>query len=195
MTVTKQRLTFEEYLTYDDGTDTRYELVRGELVLIGIGSGLHGAIAKFLEQVFDAAITKLERQWTAQRGAVGVRSPRAGRWDTSRIPDVVVMPQDQWELLRHREAVIELNESAPLLVVEIVSESTKTEDYRHKRAEYNVLEIAEYWIVDPLAMQVTICALEEGLYEAAVFMGSDPITSQIFPELQLTAEQILTATS
>jgi Uma2 family endonuclease len=28
---TKQRISFEDYLTYDAGTDTRYELVRGEL--------------------------------------------------------------------------------------------------------------------------------------------------------------------
>lgn len=27
-------LTFEKYLTYDDGTDSRYELVDGELVLM-----------------------------------------------------------------------------------------------------------------------------------------------------------------
>ncbi len=32
MTATSQRITFAEYLTYDDGTDTRYELVDGELV-------------------------------------------------------------------------------------------------------------------------------------------------------------------
>ncbi len=31
--VTK-RLTFKEYLAYDDGTDTRYELVNGELIPI-----------------------------------------------------------------------------------------------------------------------------------------------------------------
>ncbi|MGD1905467.1 MAG: hypothetical protein ACFB0C_05655 [Leptolyngbyaceae cyanobacterium] len=30
MTVAQQRLTLEEYLTYDDGTDTRYTLVNGE---------------------------------------------------------------------------------------------------------------------------------------------------------------------
>jgi Uma2 family endonuclease len=28
---TKTLLTFEDYLAYDDGTDTRYELVDGEL--------------------------------------------------------------------------------------------------------------------------------------------------------------------
>ena len=32
MTIAIQRLTLEEYLAYDNGTDTRYELVDGELV-------------------------------------------------------------------------------------------------------------------------------------------------------------------
>ncbi|NJL23339.1 MAG: Uma2 family endonuclease, partial [Leptolyngbyaceae cyanobacterium SM1_3_5] len=32
MTQATRKLTFEEYLAYDDGTDTRYELVDGVLV-------------------------------------------------------------------------------------------------------------------------------------------------------------------
>ena len=30
----KQKLTFEEYLTYEDDTDNRYELIDGELVTL-----------------------------------------------------------------------------------------------------------------------------------------------------------------
>jgi Uma2 family endonuclease len=37
-----KRLTFEEYLAYDDGTDKRYELVDGELIPMSLGSGQHG---------------------------------------------------------------------------------------------------------------------------------------------------------
>lgn len=32
ISTTSNRLTFEEFLAYDDGTDTRYELVNGVLV-------------------------------------------------------------------------------------------------------------------------------------------------------------------
>ncbi len=34
MTTTKQTLTFDEYLSYDDGTDERYEWIDGELVAL-----------------------------------------------------------------------------------------------------------------------------------------------------------------
>jgi Uma2 family endonuclease len=45
-----------------------------------------------------------------------------------------------------REAVINLHEPPPLLVVEVVSPSTKTDDYRSKRSEYGLLGIPNYWI-------------------------------------------------
>ncbi|WP_421655143.1 hypothetical protein [Leptothermofonsia sp. ETS-13] len=35
MTITTKHFTFEEYLFYQDGTDTRYELVNGELIAMG----------------------------------------------------------------------------------------------------------------------------------------------------------------
>lgn len=190
MTITTKRFTFEEYLRYDDGTDTRYELVNGELIPMSLGSGKHGAIIKFLEKSFDAESDRLGRDWVALQASVGLRSPRAGRWDTCRIPDVTVMLREQWQAFDDREAVIELNEPRPFLVVEVVSESTKTTDYRAKRSEYAVLEIAEYWIVDPLEQKVTVCTLLEGLYETQVFSESQRLVSTVFPELNLTAEQV-----
>lgn len=193
MTVSTQRLTFEEYLAYDDGTDTRFELVNGELVPMSLGSGLHGEIIDFLYRQIGAEIARLGQPWVIRPAAIGVRSPRAGRWDTSRIPDLTVIPQEQWQGLRNREAVIELNESPPLLVVEVVSETTKTTDYRAKRVEYNVLSIPEYWVVDPLDSKVTVFTLVEELYEPAEFVGSSVLVSETFKELRLRAEQVLRA--
>jgi Uma2 family endonuclease len=42
MTVTTKVFTFEEYLAYEDDSDTRYELERGELVAKGQARGQHG---------------------------------------------------------------------------------------------------------------------------------------------------------
>jgi Uma2 family endonuclease len=80
----------------------------------------------------------------------------------------------------------------PLLVVEIVSPGKKNEDrdYRYKRSEYAARGIVEYWIIDPLKSQVMILILVEGLYEEKIFSGAERIESEIFRELNLTAEQI-----
>lgn len=191
MTTTTNRLTLEEYLKYDDGTDTRYELVNGELIPMSLGTGQHGEIADFLNSEFRAAAKQLGQDWVSKQMVIGIRSPRAGRWDTVRVPDVVVIPLEQWRNLQNREAVIELNEPSSLLVVEVVSESTKSTDYRAKRAEYSVLDIPEYWIVDPLNAKVSVLTLVEGWYDAAEFVGSDSIQSRTLPNLELTAEQVL----
>ena len=191
MTTATNRLTFAEYLKHADGTDRRYELVNGELMPMSLGTGQHGAIIKFIERILETEIAARTSDWVVLPGLIGVRSPKGGRWDTCRIPDIVVILSEQWQTLQTREAVIELNETPPLLVVEVVSESTKTVDYRAKRSEYSVLDIPEYWIVDPLLDRVTIFTLNEGWYEPVEFQGVDRIQSPTFPNLNLSVEQIL----
>jgi len=78
-----------------------------------------------------------------------------------------------------------------LLAIEIVSPDSVKRDYRFKRAEYASFGIPEYWIIDPAAQKVTLLLLVEGLYEETIYQGNDPIQSQIFPELNLTVNQIL----
>jgi Uma2 family endonuclease len=191
VTIVKSKVSLEEYLTYHDGLDTRYELVNGDLIPISLGSGEHGEIADMLCDQFKAANKRLGLSWVAKVILIGVQSPRGSRWDTSRIPDIVVIPAAQWRTLQNREAVIRLNEPAPLLVVEVVSESTKAEDYYAKRLEYRALGIPEYWIVDPLAQKITICILAPEAYQSTEYKGIEVIQSFTFPALTLTTAEIL----
>jgi Uma2 family endonuclease len=193
MTITAEKLTLEAYLTHTDGTDTRYELVDGDLVTMALGSGEHGAITDFLADIFKSEIRRQQLPLTVKQMMLGIQSPRGTRWDTVCIPDLVVLPKSQWVELRQREAVIRLNEPPPLLVVEVVSPSTQSEDYRAKYAEYSVLDISEYWIVDPLATKITICQLNEGRYDDRCFTGEDRLDSGLFGTLELSVIDVLRA--
>ena len=193
MTTTTQKFSFETYLTYDDGTNTRYELVDGELVPMSLGTGKHGAIIEFLNDTFRDEIRRQQRLWMSKPMMIGVRSPRGRRWDTSRIPDVTVLPLNQWEAMADREAVIDLHEPPPLLVVEVVSPSTQNDDYRSKRSEYGLLEIPEYWIVNPQDRTVMICTLQHRFYDSVVFQSHGCLDSPTFPDLNLTVEEVVKA--
>ena len=188
-----QRFTLEDYLNYNDGADTRYELVNGELIPMSLGTGEHGEISEFINELIKEAIKTMGLPWTSKDMKIGVQSPRGNRWDTVRIPDIVVLPTAQWDQLKKKEAVIRLNEPFPLLVVEVVSPSTASDDYRAKRSEYAVLDIPEYWIIDPIKGRVTVCTLVEGAYDDQVFQGESAMVSPTFSSIDLTADQILSA--
>ena len=83
----------------------------------------------------------------------------------------------------------------PLLVVEVVSPGKESadRDYRYKRSEYAARGIDEYWIVDPISGVVTALTLVDGWYEEQAFRVGEQLQSQIFPQLSLTAIQVLTA--
>lgn len=82
------------------------------------------------------------------------------------------------------------------LVVEIVSPSSVSEDYQDNLLEYQHLSIPKYGIIDPESkkhQRVTVYQLIDKTYQKQEFRGNDRILSTVFPDLQLTAEQLLTA--
>jgi Uma2 family endonuclease len=176
---------FEEYLQYDDGTQTRYELVDGQLVPMNPPTFRHLLIAKYLEQCLDAEIKRLGLPWICLREA-GVRTG----WRKSRLTDLYVVAADQVAGLLDESAVCQ---TAPLMIVEVVSPESIKRDYRYKRSEYAALAVPEYWIIDPMKSQVSVLLWDEGLYEEKVFMSDHIMSSKAFPELTLTPVQILTA--
>ncbi|MGJ3253687.1 MAG: Uma2 family endonuclease [Elainellaceae cyanobacterium] len=193
MTITSQRMTFEDYLNYDDGADTRYELEDGELLVMPPESETNRRIAMFL-LVYFAQHGILPSRLT-MKTEVAVSGTRA----TVRLPDLMVLSEELAQALEgaHRSMVM-LDMPPPQLVVEVVSPGKKNEDrdYRYKRSQYQARGIAEYWIIDPIRRQVMVLSLVEGLYEEAVFEGNAEIVSGLLQELgqrtPLTVAQVLT---
>ncbi len=181
-------LTFEEYRFYQGDPDVRYELFRSQLIPMATPTGLHIRICNFLVYQFQRYFATANLSLVATT-SIGVRTEE----DSSRIPDVVVCTRSLWEQVcaRPGAGVLDFNE-APLLVVEVASDNWR-EDYIRKRAEYALIDIPEYWIVDPKKERVWILTnpqSEDG-YDRTEFRQSQNIISVQFSELVLSVEQIL----
>jgi Uma2 family endonuclease len=189
MTLATKKLTFEEYLAYDDGADTQYELVNGELVVRQPESRLNARIAMFLISEFLKFVPF--RLICCKDTEIEI----SGRFAQTRLPDITILSEELDAILGDARSTIARDMPPPRLVVEVVSpgQESSNRDYRYKRSEYASRGIDEYWIVDPLQQMVTVLTLVSGLYEVQEFRGGDRLSSAMFPELMLTAAQILSA--
>jgi Uma2 family endonuclease len=188
MTTTSAYLTLADYLNYDDGTDSRYELVAGELVAMPPEHRINDRIAMVILQAFLTLL--LPNRLSCKGTEIEVTGPRA----TVRLPDLMVLTEELVPLLEAQTRALILREMPPpQLVVEIVSPGKAAEDrdYRYKRSEYGARGIPEYWIVDPVREQVMILTLVDGFYEDVTYKRGDTLRSPTLPELSLTVDDVL----
>jgi len=187
----RKRITLKEFLTYDDGTDTQYELEDGILVEMGTESTGNTSIGMFLISIF--LVMGIPYYRLATKHKIEVR----GSYANARYPDLMVHSEESFTAIDGRkEACVELTDPSPILVIEVVSpgtESTKNykRDYQWKPREYADREIAEFWQIDTERSWVKVGTLVSGSYQFATFQGNEPIVSPTFPELKLTAAIVL----
>ena len=113
-----KRMTLDEFLHWDDGTDTRYELIDGLPVAMAPPARAHAILCARLGGRIDAAL-RSRRPCTAQTEA-GIARP--DRDDSCYIADVAVTCR----ALQRGEQLIQ----DPILIVEILSPSTERHDRR-----------------------------------------------------------------
>ncbi|NES17676.1 MAG: Uma2 family endonuclease [Symploca sp. SIO3E6] len=190
---TNRRMTIEEYLNYDDGTDTRYELVDGVLVEMGAESTLNTQIAMFLVATFLQLGIPYYRLGIKQKIAVSSREV------TARDPDLIVHSHESVQAIEGlKQALLDVDMPSPALVIEVVSpgepgDKNYDRDYVEKRREYAARGIAEYWLIDPHRQVVVVLTLQCQTYQEQRFTEQMAIASPTFPNLNLTAAQILNA--
>ncbi len=183
---TKNKMTFEEFLEFDDGTDFLYELENGELIQMAAESEINQRITSFLFAYFlQQGISYYQLRMKTE---IAVHSQRVG----VRIPDLVVFSEELATVMQGaKRSLVLLDMPPPLLVVEVVSPNRENRDYRYKRSEYAARGIMEYWIVDAIAQKLRILQWVEGFYDELVFEGDRAIVSPILGSLELTAAQVL----
>jgi Uma2 family endonuclease len=186
MTVAALRMTFAEFLNYDDGTDALYELENGELIAMPAESDINRRIAMFLVAYF------LKMGISSDRLTMKTEVAVSGMRVSVRVPDLIVLSEEGATALEGASRSMVLMEMPPpLLVVEVVSPNQEKRDYRYKRSEYAARGIAEYWIVDPIQQRVTVLEWVEGFYEEQVYSADAQIISPLLGRLELSAAQVL----
>jgi Uma2 family endonuclease len=194
-------ITFDEFIDwYPENAECRYELHRGVIVEMPKPKGEHSELGGDLILDLGSEIRRLKLPYVMPKECV----IRVEGEESGYEPDVVVLDKTQLgnEPRWSKSSVIENAGASIRLVIEIVSTNWR-DDYHKKFADYEAMGIGEYWIVDYLGLggrryigspkqpTLTVCNLVDGEYEVQLFRGDDRVISQVFPELNLTANQVL----
>lgn len=191
-------LSFDEFLARY-GDDNRYELIDGEVFDLE-PTGAHEEVAAYITTKLCVQIDTMQLPWfVLQRGLLRPSNTEM----TAFRPDVAVI--DQRELIKEplwsEQSILTLGSSIKF-VAEVVSSNWQN-DYARKVEDYAVLGIAEYWIADyaglggtrligkPKQPTLSVCTLMDGDYAIQQFRGEQAIVSPTFPDLTLTAQQVL----
>jgi Uma2 family endonuclease len=206
MTITLDQAIQQKPIGFDEfldryGGDNRYELIDGEVFDLE-PTGLHEEVVALITTKICVQIDLTGLPWfVLQRGIL--RPENIGM--TAFRPDVAVIDQSQLtkEMYWSEQSILTLGSSIKF-VAEVVSSNWQN-DYSRKVEDYAVLGIPEYWIADhaglggtrhigkPKQPTLSICTLVNGEYEIQQLRDNQPIVSPTFPDLQLTAAQVLNA--
>ena len=132
-----RHMTLVDFLRWDDGADTRYELIDGFPVAMAPPAEAHRILALRLGSRIDAALAG-RRPCNAQIEPGVVRPDRANSYY---VPDIAVTcaPNEPGRL-----AMVD-----PILIVEILSPSTERSDRRLKLPAYQTMEsVREIMLID-----------------------------------------------
>ena len=192
-------ISFDEFIDwYPEDALCRYELRRGRIIEMPKPKGKHSRVAGDLGVTLGSTIRRSDLPYFIPRECI-INTVD----DTGYEPDIIVLDPDALDQEPRWESGSILEKGTSIkLVVEVVSTNWR-DDYVVKMADYEAIEIPEYWVVDYLGLggrrfigdpkqpTVTVCTLVNGEYEMHLFSGSDRIISPLFPNLELTAAQIL----
>ena len=155
-------------------------------------------VARFIVKSFAREIDRLGLDYIADKDIL-IRTVNANGQEQGRNPDVSVVRASLWNSnVTAYGALIE-----PIQLAVEVTSTNWDDDYVDKLDEYQRLGIAEYWIVDYLAIAsrnylgnpkvptVFVHQLIDDQYQVQAFKGNERIISPTFPELEITVEQVV----
>ncbi len=175
----KRLFTYADLQTFPDD-NLRREIIDGELFVT--------AAPRIRHQRAVASLTMLLGLYAREHGGEVFPAPTDVFFsDTSVVePDVLFVRADNLSKLEERFV-----RSAPDLVIEISSPSTRKLELVRKRELYERFEVPEYWYVDLEADLIQVYRLSEGYSVARVTGRGDKIEAVSVPGFSAAVDEIL----
>ncbi len=182
----RPRMTVEEFHKLAEASDARYEYIDGEVYLLASPTWEHQRIVCELLSMFH--------EWSRGKKCKPVTAPfdiTLFNEDEENIvqPDIVVVCDPENVNDRGRYTGV------PSLVVEVLSESTRSKDMFKKMHVYMAGGVSEYWLVNPANREVYIYRFAGGeIAGYRVFKGAETAASEVLEKLEIPLEQVFAAT-
>ncbi len=193
-----KQITYRSFIEWLPRDGKRYELHKGAIVEMPPPSGEHEKVIAFLSRKLTVEFDRLNLPYGIPKTGY-VKTPSA---ESAYLPDILLLNFDNLtnEPLWNKSSTIVKAESVAL-VIEVVSSNWR-DDYYDKFGDYEEMGIREYWIADYAALggrkfignpkqpTIFVCELIDGEYQMNAFTGNNRIISPLFPQLNLTAQQV-----
>lgn len=155
-----------------------YELLNGRVVLTPPAGYPHGEIGGALQFMLSSHVRPraLGRVFDSSQGF------RLATGDTVE-PDHSFVSNERWAAMGP-PIVGQFLRVVPDLLIEVLSRSTRSRDRGEKKGIYERNGVREYWLVDPVAGEITVFALRDGRFGAGTVYGrGERVRSEILTGL------------
>jgi Uma2 family endonuclease len=159
-------MTVDEFLDWEDGTDTRYELIGGVVLAMAPPAPAHGRLSANLIEAIGPHLRS--RRPCAAYTEAGIVRP--DRHDTCYVADIAVTcepPRAEDRLIRD-----------PILIVEILSPSTARSDLQNKASDYRqISSVQEILLIDSTSIFAEVLRREGEQWISEIVQGPAAILS------------------
>ncbi len=177
-----RKFTYQDYLELPEDPGYRYEVLAGELVKEPGPIIVHQRVSRELEFILLVYFRQTDSLGEVFFAPLDLT---LGNFTVVQ-PDILYISSEQRDIIKETRI-----DGAPLLAVEIISESSRRKDRFRKREIYQEAGISHYWLVDPHEKTMECLALRDGEYIlAASGMDDDIVTHPDFPGLSISLAEI-----
>ncbi|MFT5130714.1 MAG: Uma2 family endonuclease [Rhodothermales bacterium] len=171
-------LTVADYLSMPEG-GPQYELIEGDLIMAPAPNSEH--------QDISGEISYALRSYARQHGGRVFYAPLDVFLDEHNVlqPDILWISPERLPRISKRGL-----EGAPDLVVEILSESTKTRDKNVKLKLYRRFGVREYWLVDPKTQSIEIHCFQHD-NRVRTLAGDEAVVSPVLPGFEMSVTELI----
>lgn len=181
MLAESNRMTYEEFLEIDKGSQENLEFIDGILfnqaspstehqrivgeLFIHLGNFFKGKDCKPYISPFDI-IMKNKNETNRVQPDISVICDKTGFNENNYV-------------------------GAPSLIIEVLSPSTMSKDFIKKMDLYMRFGVKEYWIVSPRNKEIQVFILQEGSYSEMIsYKENDILNSNIFSDLKISLNEV-----
>lgn len=180
-----KKVSYEEFMEIYEKSTLRMELINGEIYLLASPSIGHQEILGGLHQIFHEYFKGKKCRVFLAPFDVHFRKKDIKEPDVMQ-PDILVACDVEGNVNAKGKYM-----GTPTLVVEILSESTRSKDMIDKLNTYRLSGVQEYWVIDPKQEKILIYEFDDcEIDRFQVFGKGDIVKSIVFAGLSADATEL-----